>query len=129
VSEEKESVDKDFILKFHIWEWSFRTIWMVIRAIFWAVLAYVVYLAIQELAGKTTVAQFIIEGFSKHTGKIEFFAFVLVVVWALVERQLRRRKVRYLSRRLQECEQSIDPERTSSGIHETGKTHPRDKLP
>ena len=127
--DEQESVDKEFALKFQVWEWAFKTIWMLIRACLWVVLAYILHLSVKDLAGKATFAQFIIEGLQSRVGKIEILACILLVVWALTERQLRRRKVRYLARRLQECEQRIDPERTSSDIHETGKTHPRDKLP
>jgi len=47
-------------------------------------------------------------------------------IWAIVERSLRHRKVKYLQERIRQLETSIDPKRTSSGLTTKGKTNPKD---
>lgn len=48
--------------------------------------------------------------------------------WAVVERALRHRKTEYLQKRIRELETMIDPNRSSSGLTEEGKTNPIDKV-
>lgn len=48
------------------------------------------------------------------------------VVYGRLEREHRLTKTRELSERIQELEEMIHPERTSSGLSPDGQTHPRD---
>lgn len=48
-------------------------------------------------------------------------------LWAIIERSLRKRKTVKLTKRIEELETKIDPQRTSSGLLSTGETHPDDK--
>lgn len=49
------------------------------------------------------------------------------IIWALRERRLRQEKTEYLTNRIRTLESYIDPQRTSSNLATTGKTHPEDE--
>ncbi len=52
---------------------------------------------------------------------------IVCIIWALRERRLRQDKTEYLTNRIKALELHIDPERTSSNLAKTGKTHPEDE--
>lgn len=93
--------------------------------------AYFLFRSIEAIAGQATSLSIIISLILNAFFELKFaFAVTLAggcAVWAIAERMLRHRKVANLSGRIKELEQSIDPNRTSSGLTKHGKTNPRDK--
>jgi hypothetical protein len=86
-------------------------------------------LAIDALAGRTTSVYFdaLLNLFASLEAKIGITVLLGSCGWAFVERRLRQSQVRRLSARNTELEQRLDPERSSSNLAPTGKTHPRDR--
>lgn len=88
-------------------------------------IAYFTYLAIKELAGHQTVAQFIFGYFSGKEGggsKAPWIGTtILTSAWGAFERWLRHRKVATMSTRLKDLESFIDAGRTSSGLDASGR--------
>ena len=115
--------------KFIVWIEFFRTIRRVTPYIAYFGIAYCLYLSIDAIAGTTTSLNFI------HTISLKLLdrslpwwaLTICFVLWALWERSLRRRKTQTLTTRIQELETRLDPNRTSSGLLDTGDTHPDDK--
>ncbi|MBC7952864.1 MAG: hypothetical protein H7Z12_13735 [Rhodospirillaceae bacterium] len=95
-------------------------------------IGYGIYTAgeiIKELAGKETHADIVIGWMLSGSGKSAGAFGVLALItssWAVLERRFRRRKTETLTRRLRELEHRLDPDRSSSGLAETGETHPDD---
>ena len=82
----------------------------------------------EALAGKTTLASVAIDIFKAEPSLAGYLiAFVVAILWALVERRLRRRKTKYLHRRIKRLEERLDADRSSSMLTESGDTNPRDK--
>jgi hypothetical protein len=120
----------DIAYRFLVTDNVFETVRFAIR---WGSIVAIAYLfgvpAIQALAGQTTVASFFIAIFTKEPPSLSviwFWVAVWFMIWAVVERTLRHRKVKYLANRLAELEKQVDPERSSSGLAPTGQTHPSD---
>ncbi len=137
------NVQAEFIAKFppwahltlHLIDKVFTTVWLIIKCGFWLGIAYIVYLSIKELAGQTTVAQFILGYFSGNESSsgssttIWVIVSVLCGIWAKFERWLRLRKVADMSERIKLLESHIDPTRTSSGLTKSGETPIEEVLP
>ena len=95
----------------------------------WLGLGYLGYLSIDTVAGQTTSLEFF------HVVTVELLSRSLpwwgltigFALWALIERSLRKRKTVKLTKRIEELETKIDPQRTSSGLLSTGETHPDDR--
>ncbi|WDR89570.1 hypothetical protein [Burkholderia ambifaria] len=94
-----------------------------------AVVAYFGYLAIKELAGHQTVAEFVLGYFAGKDGGGSKTPWIGTTIlssgWAIIERWLRHRKVSSMSNRLKWLEERFDNNRTSSGLDEAGR--PRGK--
>jgi hypothetical protein len=109
----------------------YRTARTAIRAIFGGFVAWCLYLAIDSVAGKTTVFQGALSvGFSLLWDIRFVVAFSLAgatTVWAMAEKWLRHRKVNFLQGRIKELEEKIDPGRSTSRLTTKGKTNPRDR--
>ena len=101
------------------------------RGIHWVYITLIVvsYFEVKELSGKITVANFVINVLGNITVQKEvvFTGWGLTAIWAMLERVLRTKKVPWLSRRVKELEHRLDPNRTSSGLTETGQTNKEDK--
>lgn len=86
--------------------------------------------AIIAFAGKETAAYIkLLTDITTNIRMDEWIAYLLFVIlggggsiFAYKERKLRKEKVTYLAKRLQKYENIIDPNRTSSNLHETGDT-------
>jgi len=52
----------------------------------------------------------------------------IAVLYAIFERNLRKRKTQYFEKYILQLESKIDPERTSSQLLPTGETNPKDKI-
>lgn len=118
----------------HVVDRVFTTVWLLIKCSFWVSIAYIAYLAIKELAGQTTVANFVLGYFtSEAPGTSSSFIWMLVAgacfLWAKIERWLRLRKVSAMSARIKELELLQDKNRTSSGLTNTGETPVEEQLP
>jgi hypothetical protein len=85
------------------------------------------YLAIDSIAGKTTAFTMALSILLDVRLVFAFSVAGLSTIWAVAERKLRQRKVKYMQGRVRELELKIDPKRTTSGLTEHGRTHPRDR--
>jgi hypothetical protein len=97
-------------------------------------IAYMTYLSIAALAGKTTLAQF---GMWLVTDLKATKAFSHIVTtlfgtvgvsYGIGERKLRRRNVERMGNRIQELEKIIDPTRSSSRLTSRGSTRREDAI-
>jgi hypothetical protein len=80
-------------------------------------------------AGRDTAATFSLSVITKLQAD-RWFAYLFGaggVGYGLVERRLRRRNIKRLTKHTEELEKRIDPERTSSGLTPEGKTRPEDR--
>ena len=109
---------------------SFELARDIVKTILYLGLAYFGYQAVSVLAGKTTDAKLVLSYFTSEENKclVPLIAAAVAVVFAVAERNLRRRKTEYLQGRIRELELKIDPDRTTSGLLTTGDTNPRHKL-
>jgi hypothetical protein len=85
------------------------------------------YLSIDSIAGKTTAFTMALSVLWDVRLVFAFSIAGLTSLWAVAERKLRQRKVAYMQGRVRELEQKIDPNRSTSGLTEKGRTHPRDR--
>lgn len=89
---------------------------------------YFVYLSILALSGKATLATI---GLSV-LGNIKVSEGICAlltggsILYGVGQRQLRHRVIRRIGTRLSELEKERDPERSSSGLTDTGGTRPED---
>src|SRR5580658_4472137 len=90
-----------------------------------AVVAYCVLQAIQALAGQDTsvLVAFLLNTPSGMTAGAGVGVGGLGGVYGLWQRRLRRRSIARLAPRLAHFEKMVDPNRTSSGLTETGMTN------
>ncbi|MFZ2004181.1 MAG: hypothetical protein WAV02_03800 [Stellaceae bacterium] len=86
------------------------------------------YLAIDSIAGKTTAFTMALSILWDVRLVFAFSVAGLSTIWAIAERKLRQRKVAYMQGRIKDLETKIDPQRSSSGLTEKGRTNPRDRL-
>ncbi|MBL4701186.1 MAG: hypothetical protein JKX85_08000 [Phycisphaeraceae bacterium] len=84
-----------------------------------------------SLAGKTTVANFLVEWFTESPSGVSFTInlglTIVAVLWAIKERRHRLKKVEILGNRISHLEAQRDPNRTTSGLLTNGQTHPVDR--
>jgi len=87
------------------------------------------YLSIDSLAGKETLAKFFVEILVNRIRTHWLWSGLTLsaIIWAIAEGIVRRQTIKRLSRRIQELERRLDPNRSSSGIQPTGDTNPEDK--
>lgn len=85
------------------------------------------YLSVDSIAGKTTAFTMALSVLWDVRLVFAFTVAGLTTFWAVAERMLRQRKVGYMQGRIKELEQKIDPQRSTSGLTEKGRTHPRDR--
>lgn len=104
---------------------------VIMAAIKWGSLlgcVYWGYLAIASLAGKETFAKIAVSFMANMTVN-KWLAYAFGgggIVYGLNERRLRRNAVRRLAPGRIHYEQGLDPERSSSGLTQTGDTSPED---
>ena len=98
-------------------------VWKTVR---WASVFGFSYLSLSCLAGKITFASFIVNIFAVTPGegisKWWMYVSIAAILWAIIERVLRQRKVKSISKRLESLEKAKDPDRTSSGLTRDGET-------
>lgn len=117
-------------IKFFVLSNIFDVVRLIIKSCFWLSMAYIAYLGLDVIAGKTTVANIIIGYFnSKESDFGAPWVLTLVAfIWAYLERKEKLRKTQELHKRIMELEKRVDPNRTSSGLLPTGETNPKDEV-
>ena len=89
-------------------------------------IAYVVYMCVRELAGKETLASFLLNYMSDAKGGASAKPWIAATVgasaWALAERWLRHRTVAGMSRRITNLEWMLGPQRASRGWSMTAQS-------
>lgn len=86
-------------------------------------------LAIDALAGKETVAAFLVSVL-KDGGTSKTLAWVWALAasaWAFIEKRLRKRHIERFGTQIPNLERRIDPKRTSSHLLPDGDTNPDDR--
>lgn len=93
--------------------------------------AYFGWRSVASLAGQTSTANLRLAfNAAVDLGHEVWPAWLVAAVctsWALLERQLRRRKTAYLTGRIQELEVRLDPQRESSFLPPDGNTRAEDR--
>lgn len=126
----RKEKSQDINIKFYVIQNSFDIARRSLRYIFLLILAYICYLGLVELSGKTTLANIMFGYFSSKESDFgaPWILTLSFLGWALLERRERRRKTQMLDKRIKELELRIDPNRTSSELLPTGETNPKDDV-
>ncbi len=121
--------DDEYTIRFLIISKSFDLAKQVIGGCVLIVLAYIGYLAIDALAGKTTITNIVLKYLTAQESDygIPWISVILFALWAILERKLRKRKTEVFQKRIKILEKKIDHNRTSSGLSPSGETNPEDK--
>jgi hypothetical protein len=92
-------------------------------------ISYMVYRAVNTLAGRATQAEIgvTVIGNLKLNEALAWLLSGLFGGYGLNERRLRRKHVAQTATQIAELEARIDPNRTSSGLTHQGTTRPRDR--
>jgi hypothetical protein len=87
------------------------------------------YLAIDSLAGKTTLANIVLNLLSNvsFSSSVAWGGTAVAAIYGYRQKRLRENTVQRLSSRIEELEQGVDPDRTSSQLTSKGRTNPKDK--
>jgi hypothetical protein len=91
-------------------------------------IVYCIYLSINALAGRQTIANIAVNFLGSLTVS-KSVAYILGgggVIYGVAERKLRQRTIKRLQGRIQQLETARDPKRTSSRLTERGETNPSD---
>lgn len=85
--------------------------------------------AVENLAGKTTFANFVFDLLSKpfSAASVMMVAALVATLWGMAERAHRLKKVASMETQIRRLETLVDPTRTSSSLTSTGQTNPKDK--
>lgn len=123
------AIDKSS-LKFFVIYRIFDLLDKIVMASIYIACFYFSYLAIDALAGKTTITNMVISYFSAKESDfgLPWVVAVLTSFWAILERRERKRKTESMHKHNRELEFRINPDRTSSGLLPTGDTNPKDKI-
>lgn len=118
------------IARFRLWMDALKTVRHFFSMAKWAVVAVFGWLSIESLAGKATILKAVFEyaAGSGMAAGLPWLAAVVMLIWAVLERGLRRRKTAEMQAYVQDLETRLDPERTSSGLLSDGRTDPEDRL-
>jgi len=85
--------------------------------------------AVKALSGHVTDANIVVDLLGNLTlnTTIAWSLFIICVLWAFSERNLRQKKTSYFGERNADLERMIDTKRSSSNLSVSGKTNPKDK--
>jgi hypothetical protein len=94
----------------------------------WVWIAHYGYLSVVALAGKHTLADIGLKLLANVTisQSVSWAATGGATIWAVSERRLRKKIIHQKAQRIQELEQHIDPDRSSSSLLPDGSTRPED---
>lgn len=81
------------------------------------------------LAGHKTslVVSVLFSVVQKTQSLVELSAFIVLVLWATMERTLRKRNIRRWHPRIKELETMLDQDRSTSTLTPSGETNPKDR--
>lgn len=101
----------------------------IINGFIWVSLAYIGYLAIDSLAGKTTIANIILKYLAVEESDygIPWIVTGVFALWAYLERKFRKQKTESFQAKIKGLEKRLDPNRTTSGLLPSGETHAKDR--
>jgi hypothetical protein len=122
------SVDPSTTLEYYRIQQRYSAIRTAIRSVAWVVAALLGFGALKTFAGQTTSV-----AFSLILNALVDLKFVVSIAlagsataWAVLERQLRLRKVETMQGHIKRLETILDPARSSSGLTTRGLTNPGD---
>jgi len=129
VTEENKPNEDERALRFMVISKIFDLAKQLINGVIWVSLAYIGYLAIDSLAGKTTIANIVLKYLTAEESDygIPWILTCAFAIWAILENKLRKRKTESFQGRIKELEERLDPNRTTSGLLPSGETHPEDR--
>lgn len=118
-------MDTDY--KFILLHKIFELIHKIVLYVLIAFLAYMAYLTVDSLAGKTTIANVFIQYFAgKGNYGLPWILALFLFIWATLEKRFRKNKTIYFQARIKELETRIDPKRSSSDLSPNSDTKPED---
>ena len=125
---EKSPLNQALIVRFELWLDVLKTVRHLAK---WAAVAFVAvcaWLSIESLAGKATMLKAVFEYTTGNKAAVilPWLVTIVMLVWALRERALRRRKTAQMQNHAREIETRLDPDRTGSGLLPDGRTNPKD---
>ena len=132
---EKSPLNQAQIVRFELWLDVLKTVRYLGK---WAALAFIsaaiaftavfVSQSIESLAGKTTMLKAVFEYTTGNKAAVilPWLVTIVMLVWALRERALRRRKTAQMQNHAREIETRLDPDRTGSGLLPDDRTNPKD---
>ncbi|MFA5089254.1 MAG: hypothetical protein WC552_09515 [Candidatus Omnitrophota bacterium] len=109
----------------HLYELGFKVLMALMRCALFAFCVFIMGDTIKPFAGKVSYADLRLI-FKADVGRYLGWAICIVfggsgMVWGIIERELRRREVKRLTRQKIELESRLDPNRTSSGLNSNGE--------
>ena len=116
------------IARVELWLGVLKTVRHLFGLAKWAVIAVCAWLSIESLAGKATMLKAVFEYTTGNKAAVilPWLVTIVMLVWALRERALRRRKTTQMQQHIRDLETRLDPGRTGSGLLLDGRTNPKD---
>jgi len=107
---------------------TFDLLGKIVGLILYLGLAYLGYLSIEAIAGKTTITNIIVGYFTSKESDygLPWIVSIVAILWAISERKEKKRKTEKLQEHIRNLETYIDPTRTSSGLMPNGDSNPKD---
>ena len=124
-SKEPLSDDRFFFVATRI----FDLVGLIVKSVTLVTISYFILQALEALAGKTTITNIFLAYITAEESDygLPWLLTVSFAVWAYLERRLRKRKTEHFHSHNKEIETKIHPDRTSSGLLNSGDTNPRDR--
>lgn len=119
----RKDIPEEAVDLFRIQSWTKVTIAFIKYAALFGIV-YCIYLSVDSLAGKVTLAQFIVEVFGNITIN-KWLAYAIGAGgtgYGLIERRLRQKNIKRLTERNKELESRINRKRKSSDLTKIGTT-------
>ncbi len=127
---ERESLTELQIARFKLWYDLLKTVRHLLSMAKWMGICVFSYLSVDALAGKTTMlnAVFKYATGNKLAAILPWLAAIFLLLWALLERALRRRKTAAMQEHIRRLETLFDPARTGASLLPDGRTNPKERL-
>ena len=131
-----DNPNQEIILKFELYQLIYRTLTSLFRWGGLAVIFYWIYRSVDAVTGQTTYADIDIafNALANLRSSLALGAVAVLIslaflgVWyGILQRNLRRKTVERLQKRVKELEKQMDPNRTSSELTTRGETRPEDE--
>lgn len=125
--------DLEYKLQFKKWDTGLRLGLAVIKYGAFCFIVWRLGIAIESLAGKSTLADFGVFLYADLKANTVFSHLVMGILgiggagYGLRERAQKRREIKRLGNRVVDLEKLLDPNRTSSGLTIDGRSRPEDE--